>query len=151
MFVILTAYICFYSLTRQVSTLRPAAAMTLPVSSLLVSLLLGVASPAPSPGCGQPMLEQHPGRHHRYNVSVADPVVGEVTRSYILHLPAHYDTTNTRPTPLMLDYHGWSGTAHSDMVNMPWRDVADMDPQATRASLYCALTPDCVLARGSST
>ena len=125
--------------------------MTLPVSSLLASLLVGVASPAPSPGCGQPMLEQHPGRHHRYNVSVADPVVGEVTRSYILHLPAHYDTTNTRPTPLMLDYHGWSGTAHSDMVNMPWRDVADMDPQAACASLYCVLTADCVLARGSST
>ena len=77
--------------------------MTLPVSSLLASLLVGVASPAPSPGCGQPMLEQHPGRHHRYNVSVADPVVGEVTRSYILHQPAHYDTTNTRPTPGLED------------------------------------------------
>ena len=32
-------------------------------------------------------------------------------------------------TPLVLDYHGWTGTAHDEMVNMPWRDVADVDPQ----------------------
>ena len=52
-----------------------------------------------------------------------------LTRSYALHLPAHYDTSNTVATPLVLDYHGWSGTAHDQMVNMPWRDVADVDPQ----------------------
>ena len=29
---------------------------------------------------------------------------------------------------LCQDYHGWGGTAHSQMVNMPWRDLADTDP-----------------------
>merc|ERR1719411_395689 len=27
----------------------------------------------------------------------------------------------------MMDYHGWTGTAHDQMVNMPWRDLADTD------------------------
>ena len=33
---------------------------------------------------------------------VSDPLMGEVTRSYLLHLPANYDTSNTAPVPLML-------------------------------------------------
>ena len=44
----------------------------------------------------------HPGRHHRFNVTVADPGMGEVTRSYALHLPAMFSTGNTEPTPLMM-------------------------------------------------
>jgi len=70
----------------------------------------------------------HPGRHHRFNITVEDPNLEiEVVREYVLHLPAHYDTSNTVPVPLVLDYHGWGGTARDQMVHMPWRDVADMD------------------------
>jgi len=88
-----------------------------------------VTSLNPSPGCGAPIPDTpHPGRHHRYDIVVGDPFQGEVTRSYVLHLPAHYDTSNTVATPLVLDYHGWTGTAHDQMVHMPWRDVADVDP-----------------------
>ena len=50
-----------------------------------------------------------------------------VAREFNLHLPGHYDTTNTLPVPLVLDYHGWGGSLHSQMVNTPWRDVADLD------------------------
>ena len=60
---------------------------------------------------------------------VEDPLQGEVTREYALHLPAHYDMANTLPTPLVIDYHGWTGNAHDDMVNLPWPDVADIDEQ----------------------
>jgi len=49
-------------------------------------------------------------------------------RSYALHVPAAYSTENDVPVPLVLDFHGWGGTAHDQMVNMPWRDVADIDP-----------------------
>ena len=35
-------------------------------------------------------------------VVVEDPLQGELTREYALHLPAHYDMANTRPTPLPL-------------------------------------------------
>ena len=62
-------------------------------------------------------------------VVVEDPLQGEVTREYALHLPAHYDMANTRPTPLVIDYHGWTGNAHDDMIHLPWPDVADVDEQ----------------------
>ena len=29
-----------------------------------------------------------------------------------LHLPAQYDTSNSVAVPLLLDFHGWTGTAH---------------------------------------
>ena len=81
-----------------------------------------------SPGCSTPLPDKpHPGRHHKFSLMVEDPHLGEVEREYNLHLPAHYDTSNTVPVPLVLDYHGWTGTAHDQMVNMPWRDVADLD------------------------
>ena len=50
-----------------------------------------------------------------------------MTRVYSLHLPSKYDPSNSVATPLVLDYHGWSGTAHDQMTSMPWRDVADVD------------------------
>ena len=82
----------------------------------------------PSLGCSAPLPSQpHPGRHHNFNITLEDPGLGEVVREYALHLPAHYDTSNTVPVPLVLDYHGWGGTKHYQMVKMPWRDVADMD------------------------
>ena len=60
-------------------------------------------------------------------MQVTDPYQGEVTRDYILHLPLRYDLGNNIAVPLVLDYHGWTGTAHDQMVHMPWRDVADLD------------------------
>ena len=41
----------------------------------------------------------------------------KVTRHYRLHIPLHIDTSNTKPIPLLLDYHGWSGTANSHENN----------------------------------
>ena len=82
----------------------------------------------PSLGCSAPLPDKpHPGRHHKFNITVEDPNLGEVVREFALHLPAHYDTSNAVPVPLVLDYHGWGGTARDQMVHMPWRDVADMD------------------------
>ena len=82
----------------------------------------------PSLGCSAPMpIQPHPGWHHNFNITVEDPNLGEVVREYALHLPAHFDTSNTIPVPMVLDYHGWTGTSHDQMVNMPWRDVADLD------------------------
>ena len=56
-----------------------------------------------------------------------DPVQGEVTRSYILHLPASYDPANTAATPLLLDYHGYTASANLQLLLFPWRQVADRD------------------------
>ena len=68
-----------------------------------MSLIIVKVMAAPSPGCEAGLPEvPHPGRHHRFEVVVADPGMGEVMRSYVLHLPAHYNTHNTDPTPLMI-------------------------------------------------
>jgi len=42
---------------------------------------------------------------------VNDPELGEVTRYFRFHVPKSYDI-NT-PLGLVVDYHGWTGDAHS--------------------------------------
>ena len=37
--------------------------------------------------------------------------MGEVTRSYRLHLPLNYNPNNEVAVPLVMDYHGWGGNA----------------------------------------
>ena len=37
--------------------------------------------------------------------------MGSVTRTYRLHVPRHYDTSNLVAVPLVMDYHGWGGNA----------------------------------------
>ena len=70
---------------------------------VMVCVSLTSVRAAPSPGCQASLPSQpHPGRHHRFNVTVTDPGMGEVTRSYILHLPAMFSPSNTKPTPLMM-------------------------------------------------
>ena len=119
-----------YSLSRlderrgELVRLAVTAVMLLCLLLSLVSLSCG----APSQGCGKERPSQpHPGHHHRYQISLTDPGLGEITREYALHLPAHYDVSNNVAVPLLLDYHGWTGNAHDQMVHMPWRDVADLD------------------------
>ena len=53
--------------------------------------------------------------------------MGPVTRTYFLHLPAHYPLSNDRPTPLVLDYHGWMGSGHDQMYEGGLDEVADED------------------------
>ena len=38
-------------------------------------------------------------------------MMGEVTRSYRLHLPRNYNPNNEVAVALVLDYHGWGGNA----------------------------------------
>ena len=44
-----------------------------------------------SDGCGLPMPEQPiNGFSYRFYVQVQDPLMGEIEREYLLHLPTHY-------------------------------------------------------------
>ena len=68
----------------------------------------------PSPGCGSPLPHQPaPGHSHAAKLPFTDPLMGQVERDYRLHVPQHFDTSNTAPTPLLIDYHGWGGNDHS--------------------------------------
>ena len=129
LFIVLSVLVIYLNIGKIKSEHLPQSrAVPTMLSSLLLSSLLSMASSAPSAGCGQVMPDKpHPGRHQKVPVVVEDPVQGETVREYGLHLPLHYSLSNTEPVPLVLDYHGWTGTIHNQMVSMPWRDVADMD------------------------
>ena len=75
------------------------------------------------------MLPSEPviGQNHRFSVEVEDPHVGTSLREYILHLPASYDASNDQPVPLMMDFHGWTGSAADQMDWGAWTEVADTD------------------------
>ncbi|MDH3475388.1 MAG: hypothetical protein OEM59_17040 [Rhodospirillales bacterium] len=81
-----------------------------PVSTLLLFLAASVAlaggalaAPAPSAGCGTAPPET-PGITATRTLEV-----GGFTRSYDVHLPLGYDQAT--PTPLVLSFHGYEGTA----------------------------------------
>ena len=59
-------------------------------------------------------------------MSVSDPGQGEITRSYLLHLPARYDPSNRVRVPLVLDFHCSSCNADFQMSSA-WPQVADQD------------------------
>ena len=80
----------------------------------------------PSEGCGS-INHHHPGNNHKYHVTVEDPLQGSVTRDYILHLPATWDSSNTESLPLVLDYHGWTGSADDQVSSVPWAELADTE------------------------
>ena len=65
-----------------------------------------------SDGCGLPMPEQPiNGFSYRFYVQVQDPLMGEIEREYLLHLPTHYKRSNDVAVSLILDYHGWTSNA----------------------------------------
>ena len=98
-----------------------------------VCLLLALASQSiavrPSPGCGTASPNQpHPGHSHAVTLAFTDPLMGAVTRDYRLHVPLHFDTSNSAPTPLLVDYHGWGGETHSHETDgHDFFQVADED------------------------
>ena len=53
----------------------------------------------------------------------------QTQRKYRLHLPANYQTSNNQPTPLLVDFHGWGGNAHSQEKDSNFIKVADEDPE----------------------
>ena len=105
--------------------------MCVSMISLLLLSVFPLAAPAPSGGCGGPLPAQpQPGQHAMFSLAVEDPALGEVERRYSLHLPSSYLTSNSRPVSLVVDYHGWTGSASQQMeVTGRWPQVADEDPE----------------------
>ena len=61
-------------------------------------------------------------------MAVSDPGQGEVSRSFLLHLPARYETSNRASVPLVVDFHCRTCSATSQM-NSAWPQVADQDQE----------------------
>ena len=71
--------------------------------AILLSVLLSQYVHAACDGQTPPPLPL-PGGTEKVAVTVNDPNLGEVERTFDLHLPAGYSAAN--PTPLWLDFHG---------------------------------------------
>lgn len=107
---------------------------------LLAALVTGCAAEAPpaateakistkSGGCGaEPPLA--PGASATFTLPV-----GELEREWVLHLPPGYDSR--RPAPLVLDFHGYTGTAPTEEEYTGLSELADREsflvvyPQST--------------------
>ena len=81
-----------------------------------------------SRGCGLELPSQsEPGDAQKYYIMVNDPYMGEVNRTFMLHLPLYYPVTNDQPVPMVLDFHGTGGHAVNHHNNGGFDDVADED------------------------
>ena len=83
---------------------------------LLAPAVLSAIIVAASATCGGEMPNQpNPGSSRTVSITVTDPNLGEVERSFIIHLPAGYSPSgaNDVETPLVLDFHGWTGDGSS--------------------------------------
>lgn len=73
----------------------------------LLIVLLSFASTNVNAACNGEMPSQPlPGATEKVPITVIDPNLGEVERTFDLHLPAGYSPSNDFQTPLWLDFHG---------------------------------------------
>jgi poly(3-hydroxybutyrate) depolymerase len=96
--------------------------------AILAIFTLSSLSSVAASGCGTVMPQQpHPGHTHSVSISVLDPTFGTTSRSLKLHLPSGYSIDNNVATPLVLDFHGWTGDGQSQVYPGGLDDVADED------------------------
>ena len=92
--------------------------------ALLLTLLLCIVQAAdPSPGCSLAQEVEVTGLHW-FEVTVPDPYQGEVKRSYDVYVPSSIIDLD-EPSPVLLDFHGYTANADIQFALFPWRKVAD--------------------------
>ena len=80
--------------------------MATQIAPLIVVLLCGMSANVEAACNGQMPPLPLPGGSERVSIAVNDPNLGEVERTFELHLPAGYSPSNDFATPLWLDFHG---------------------------------------------
>lgn len=99
-------------------------------AALILASSPALGAPSPSSGCGGALPPQpHPGHQHRFFLDMEDPLLGAIQRHYVVHVPLAYSSDNNVPVPLLVDFHGWGGTDQYQMNSVPWKSVADADPE----------------------
>merc|ERR1711892_1101032 len=59
----------------------------------------------------------------RESIEIVDPYLGSVEREYLIYLPSTY--SEDTPHPLVLDFHGWSGSAEGHIWDSKWDIVGE--------------------------
>ena len=77
--------------------------------ALLIATLSAMATKSHAK-CGQEIpKEPQCGKSELVSIRVEDPNLGEVGRSFTLHIPAGYSAANDVEVPLVLDFHAFLG------------------------------------------
>lgn len=83
---------------------------------------------ADTSGCNKEVPEQpSPGESASVSISVSDPNLGIIDRSFVLHLPAGFSPNNDLATPVVFDFHGWGASGRVQAYPGGLDDVADED------------------------
>ena len=77
--------------------------------ALLIAILSAIATRSHAKCGGEMPKEPKCGKSDLVTVAVDDPNLGEVERSFKLHVPAGYSTDNDVEVPLVLDFHAFLG------------------------------------------
>jgi len=83
---------------------------TMAVLTLVLLVIISVVPASTTPGT-------------RHSIEVLDPALGPVEREYLLYLPSYY--SDNSPHPLVLDFHGWSGSAEWHIGDSKWDVVGE--------------------------
>jgi len=79
-----------------------------------------------SNGCGLQLKDDLVrGESNLVEIEVDDPVQGKVLRSALLFIPQNYKPQN--PYSLVVDYHGWGGSAPDQELQSRFIEVSEMD------------------------
>ena len=91
---------------------------------ILFAILLSVLSQNVHAACnGETPPLPLPGGTEKVAITVSDPNLGDVERTFDLHLPAGYSVGSGRRTPLWLDFHG-AGAVIGDSSRLKYRRVS---------------------------
>jgi len=60
----------------------------------------------------------------RQQITIKDPYFGSYEREYLEYIPSSY-SENGPPAPLILDFHGWSGSAEWHIQDSLWDQVGE--------------------------
>ena len=85
--------------------------------ALIVPILLGCGATPPPETSAEPTIRSSAGCGTSAPLELGSTAsftmrVGELDREYMIHLPPGYDAAS--PTSLVLDFHGYTGTAASE-------------------------------------
>ena len=62
------------------------------------------------------------------HVTYNDKLLGPVRRNYIIQIPKGFD--NNSPVPMVLDLHGWTGSAQSQTHQSSWKQLGNDEKES---------------------
>ena len=95
--------------------------------AVLLTVLCTEALTCSATCTGEMPSSPQPGQSSSGSILVTDPNIGQVERTFRIHLPLGYSAQNDVMTPLVLDFHGYACDSSCQEFNGGLDNVADED------------------------